>query len=156
MVLAAILASSFVLATQDAPSPETHRVEQVREASKDVMPFDMGATQHVFRKTDTGGIQSVVTRAPNARQTELIRQHLRRITDQFNARDFAGPAHIHGASMPGLEEMRASRPADLSVAYSDIDGGGQITYVAKTPGLIDAVHRWFDAQVADHGADAQP
>jgi hypothetical protein len=91
----------------------------------------------------------VVTRKPDAAQTAMVRSHLRQIVEQFRARDFSGPAHIHGSSMPGLHEMRSSRPDELDVAYADLANGGQVTYTAHTSAMIDAVHRWFD-----HGRDA--
>jgi hypothetical protein len=133
----------------------TDRTAQVRQASKDVMPFSMEATQHRFRKTETGGVQTVVARDSDVGQTKMVREHLHRIAEQFSARDFSGPAHVHGQSMPGLSEMRASKPGELEVAYAEVPDGGTVTYVAHTQPLVDAVHRWFDAQVSDHGPDAR-
>jgi hypothetical protein len=87
-------------------------------------------------------------------QVAMIRSHLSEIADSFARRDFAQPATIHGADMPGLAEMRASRPGELDVTYREIDDGAEIDYAAHTPELVVAVHRWFDAQVSDHGRDA--
>jgi len=155
MLLTTILLAAALSVTPDDGAAPRSRDDQVREASKDVMPFSMGATQHIFRKTHDGGVQTVVVRKPDEQQTTMVRQHLRQLAEQFRARDFTGPAHIHGATMPGLSEMRASEPTDLDVTYADVSGGGQITYSAHTRALVDAVHRWFDAQVSDHGRDAR-
>lgn len=149
-----LLAATLSVTPDNGPAPMS-RDDQVREASKDVMPFSMGATQHIFRKTDDGGVQTVVVRQPDEQQTTMVRQHLRQIADQFRARDFTSPTHIHGETMPGLSEMRASEATDLDVTYADVSGGGQITYFAHTRALVDAIHRWFDAQVSDHGRDAR-
>ena len=98
-MLWAVVQTPAFAGPQDDPS--TDRTAQVRHASKDVMPFSMEATQHRFRKTDTGGVQTVVARDPDVGQTKLIREHLRRIAEQFSARDFSGPGTFTGNPCPG-------------------------------------------------------
>jgi hypothetical protein len=137
-----------------AAAQTADRQETVRERGGDVMPFALADTLHVFEKTVGGGVQRVEARAGHADQIPMIRQHLKTIAEQFNARDFSGPAHIHGDNMPGLAELEAAPKADLTVAYRDIDGGAEVTYSAATGALRDALHRWFDAQLNDHGHDA--
>jgi hypothetical protein len=49
-----------------------------------VIPFDLKQTQHIFSKTETGGVQQVIVRnSSNAQQIELIRQHLTKISQEF-------------------------------------------------------------------------
>jgi hypothetical protein len=55
---------------------------------------------------------------------------------------------------PGFAKCDRRKPVELDIAYADVPNGGRITYTAHTPALVDAVHRWFDAQVSDHGRDA--
>jgi len=43
---------------------------------------------------------------------------------------------------------------DLRVAYEEIPDGAEVRYVGNTQAVTDAIHRWFDAQVSDHGHDA--
>lgn len=136
-------------------SPE--RLEEVTQRGMHVMPFDLKQTQHIFNKTEAGGLQQVIVRnPPNAQQVELIRQHLRKIAQEFTRGDFSNPAKIHGQDMPGLAELRKAEPGQLHVEYKELENGAEITYSSKEPGLIDAIHRWFDAQLADHGPDAIP
>jgi hypothetical protein len=137
-----------------ASDPPTERQAIVRERGAEVMSFSLGATQHVFTKTADGGVQRVVARNGHAEQIDRIRSHLRAISDAFTQRDFSGPAHIHGEDMPGLAALKSAPRDDLTVAYRDIDDGAEITYRARTDALRDAIHRWFDAQLADHGTDA--
>jgi mono/diheme cytochrome c family protein len=143
-----------------APAAQTSHVDveqrqtDVRARGPQVMPFSLDATQHVFEKTDSGGTQRVLAREHHPEQVASIREHLRGIAAAFAARDFSGPTHIHGAGMPGLAQLKAAPYDALAVTYREIDGGGELTYRAQTPVLQDAVHRWFDAQLADHGADA--
>jgi len=137
-----------------AADPPSDRQAAVRERGAEVMSFSLGATQHVFTKTTDGGVQRVVARGDHAEQVDRIRSHLRAISDAFTQRDFSGPAHIHGEDMPGLAALKAAPRDDLTVAYHDIDDGAEITYRARTDAVRDAIHRWFDAQLADHGTDA--
>jgi len=136
-------------------SPE--RLEEITQRGMHVMPFDLKQTQHIFNKTETGGLQQVIVRnPPNTQQVELIRQHLSKITQEFTRGDFSNPAKIHGQDMPGLAELRKAEPGQLHVDYKELENGAEITYSSKEPILIDAIHRWFDAQLADHGPDAVP
>ncbi|GAB3537999.1 hypothetical protein GCM10027343_02590 [Noviherbaspirillum agri] len=90
----------------------------------------------------------------DAAQVTLIRQHLQEIREQFLKGDFSGPSHIHGQDMPGLRELTQAKPGQLDIAYKDVKGGAQLTYKTKETVLVAALHRWFDAQLSDHGKDA--
>ena len=39
--------------------------EQVHHMSYQIMPFDMSKTIHVFKMTESGGVQKVLARSPN-------------------------------------------------------------------------------------------
>jgi hypothetical protein len=122
------------------------------------MPFDLKQTQHVFDKTETGGVQQVIVREPgNSKQIELIRQHLTKISGEFSHGDFSDPEKIHGKEMPGLAALRTAKPGQLQVQYKELPKGAEIIYSTEDKALITAIHQWFDAQLADHGpADAMP
>jgi hypothetical protein len=147
--------SAVLAAAPQAPAPASaDRQHEVREKGAEVMPFSLDQTLHTFDKTDTGGVQRV--RASNAAvdQVAMIRSHLSSIAQSFNARDFSAPAHIHGADMPGMAEMKAAKPGELTVGYRELNDGAELDYVSHSPTIIAAIHRWFDAQLADHGSDA--
>lgn len=134
-------------------SPE--RLKEVTQRGMHVMPFDLKQTQHIFNKTETGGLQQVFVRnPPNPEQVALIRQHLNKISQEFVRGDFSNPAKIHGENMPGLAELRKAEPGQLHVVYKVLEDGAEITYSSEVPGLVDAIHSWFDTQLADHGPDA--
>jgi len=136
-------------------SPE--RLDEVTQRGMHVMPFDLKQTQHIFTKTDSGGVQQVIVRdTKNTRQVGLIRQHLAQIAQEFGSGNFAKPATIHGQDMPGLADLRNAKPGQLHVAYKDIENGAEVTYSSADPKLIAATHAWFDAQLTDHGSDAIP
>jgi hypothetical protein len=83
------------------------------------MSCDLKQTQHIFSKTETGGVQQVIVREPdNTKEIELIRQHLSEISQQFRRGDFSNPAKIHGKDILGLAELRNAKPGQLQVIYS--------------------------------------
>jgi hypothetical protein len=134
---------------------DTQRQADVAQRGKDVMPFSVSATTHIFTKNAAGGIQQVVAKNPrDTQQIELIRQHLRTISEQFMKGDFSGPGHIHGQNMPGLKELANAKPGQLDIAYTAVPAGAQLTYTSNNAALITALHNWFDAQLSDHGNDA--
>lgn len=136
---------------------DTQRQAEVAKRGKDIMPFSLKATTHIFSQTATGGIQRVVVNNPgDTAQIELVRAHLQAIRQQFLHGDFAGPSHIHGADMPGLDELRAAKPGQIAITYREVDGGAELEYRTSSPPIVAALHKWFDAQLSDHGADAMP
>lgn len=131
------------------------RQADVAQRGKDVMPFSLAATTHIFTKTAQGGVQQVVVKdARDAEQLRLTRLHLQEIRDQFLKGDFSGPTHIHGQDMPGLAELKAVRPGEIVITYKDIKEGAQLSYATANASLVSALHQWFDAQLTDHGKDA--
>jgi hypothetical protein len=131
------------------------RQEAVAKRGIDVMPFDLKSTTHIFTKNSMGGIQQVVVKnASDATQIGLIREHLKKIAAQFSTGDFSGPARIHGGAMPGLAELKAAQPDEIKIQYRKLKAGAEIIYMTQNPKLVVALHKWFDAQLADHGNDA--
>lgn len=131
------------------------RQADVAKRGKEVMPFSLAATTHVFTKTAQGGVQQVVVKkAGDAEQVRLTRLHLQEIRAQFLKGDYSAPTRIHGQDMPGLAELKAAAPGQIAITYKDIQGGAELAYTTANPTLVAALHRWFDAQLADHGKDA--
>jgi hypothetical protein len=130
--------------------------QHVHGRGHEVMPFDLGKTVHVFRMTEDGGTQKVVLRgdAPQPDQVRRIQEHLRLEAAEFQKGNFADPAHLHGPDMPGLREMREGA-ARVQVTYRPLPDGGEIRFRASDIRLVTAVHRWFGAQLSEHGADAR-
>jgi hypothetical protein len=132
------------------PMP-TSRHDGVAEHSAEVMPFDLARATHDFTPTSEGLVETVTENAPaDPAQAALIRGHLAREATAFAAGNFDDPARIHGDDMPGLAQLRAGADR-LTVTYTDVPDGGRITYTSSDPALVDALHRFGDAQSADHG-----
>ena len=129
--------------------------DHVHKMSHDIMPFDMAKTLHVFKMTESGGVERVVVRDPKDQaQIGLIRQHLKREAGNFKQGNYSDPAKLHGATMPGLKELQAGS-ARVAVSYREIPTGAEIVFETEDLSLLTALHRWFGAQLSEHGADAK-
>lgn len=118
------------------------------------MPFDLDRTHHVFAKDSAGGLQTVTANEPgDTLNIRLIREHLRAEAARFARGDFGDPEAIHGREMPGVRELRAGL-GRVAVAFAERPDGAGIRYTTADSALVAALHRWFDAQVSDHGRHA--
>lgn len=136
-------------------APSQQRQAEVATRGAEVMPFDLQATSHLFTRNRNGGLQQVLVKDPrDAVQLRLVRSHLRDIAARFDKGDFSAPTQIHGEDMPGLAQLKQARPGEVSIHYRDLSNGAQIRYATSNPALVQALHQWFQAQLADHGADA--
>lgn len=149
-----MLAALALFIAQGTAFAETSQ-ERVHRTSHDVMPFDMAKTVHVFKMTESGGMQRVLARdASDADQIALIRQHLKHEANKFRRGDYGDPARLHGAAMPGLAELQENASA-VDVSYSERPAGAQLVFESEDLEMVTAIHRWFGAQLSDHGADAR-
>jgi hypothetical protein len=149
-----LLALGTTVFYKTAMLPAQTRQDEVAGRGAQVMPFDLEQTMHVFQTLDDGGLQKVVVKDPsNKKQIALIQAHLKEEAVRFRKGDFSDPAKIHGADMPGLTELKAGA-AKIAVRYAALPDGAEIRYQAKDPKLVAAIHRWFDAQLSDHGRHA--
>jgi len=150
--LAGSAAIAIFLLSGCATQPQKQTM--VHEMGQQVMPFDLSKTLHIFEMTESGGIQQVVARDSNdTEQIGLIRPHLQHEAMRFMAGDFTDPTSLHGADMPGVKEL-SKDSAQIKIEYSALPNGAQITFTTVDLHLITAIHRWFGAQLSDHGADA--
>ncbi len=135
-------------------APDTKQ-QHVHDMSSMVMPFDISKVLHIFRMTESGGVEKVIARDPkDRRQIELIRMHLKHEAGRFQTGNYSDPASLHGADMPGLKELEAGA-ANIEISYAQLPDGGQIVFKTKSLKLLTAIHRWFGAQLSEHGKDAK-
>ncbi len=129
--------------------------EHVHQMSHSVMPFDVSKTLHVFKMTEQGGVERIITRGTAADdQVALIRRHLQHEAVKFQNGDYSDPAKLHGKSMPGLIELQKGA-SHIRVSYAAVQNGAEITFETKDLYLLTAIHRWFGAQLSEHGTDAK-
>lgn len=152
--LPALLVSTLLLAAPLASGAETTQ-QHVHNMSHHVMPFTMKDTIHLFRMTETGGIQRVLLREDgDSSQLMHIRHHLQMEADLFRQGNFSDPQRLHGDNMPGLAELRAN-PGTMQVEYFEEAQGAGIRFTTSDIKTLTAIHRWFGAQLSEHGADAK-
>jgi hypothetical protein len=128
--------------------------EHVHQMGHSVMPFDLAKTVHIFRMTESGGVERVIVRDAAAQdQVALIQQHLQHEAKVFQRGNYSDPASLHGADMPGLRDLEAGA-ARIKVSYTALPNGAEITFKTADRHLLTAIHRWFGAQLSEHGSDA--
>lgn len=153
LALAVLVGPAATVAAE--PGGQTERQAEVAQRGTQLMPFSLAATVHVFTPDDSGGTQQVLTRAPgDAAQASMIRRHLQELRAQFLRGDFSAPSRIHGDDMPGLQALKAAAPGQIAIDYHEVENGAELVYRSSDAALVDALHRWFAAQLADHGQDA--
>jgi hypothetical protein len=147
--------TAFVLLLNCANALAQTTQEHVHQRAHGVMPFDMSKTVHIFKMTEFGGVQRVVAKDPGAAdQIALIREHLQHEAESFRRGDYSDPAMVHGPDMPGLKELQ-SGASHIKVSYASLAAGAEITFETTDLRLLTALHRWFGAQLSEHGADAK-
>lgn len=129
--------------------------EHVHHMSHNVMPFDMGSTLHIFKMTERGGVQRVIAKDVAATdQIAMIQQHLKYEAERFQRGDYSDSAMLHGEDMPGLKELEAGS-SDIKISYTALAIGAEIGFETSDLSLLTAIHRWFGAQLSEHGSDAK-
>lgn len=158
LLIASFLLALFIAAPIHAEEKvDEKRLDEVAERGAHVMPFDLEKTTHIFSKTDAGGIQQVIVKdKSDTEQIDLIRAHLSGITEEFKHGNFSNPEKIHGASMPGLAELKTTKAGQIRIEYKELPDGAEITYSTHIEKLKLAIHQWFDAQLSDHVRHAVP
>ena len=147
-VMVALLSAAPALAQH-----ASHSAGHAGHLGTGVMPFDLHRSLHVFTPSPAGGTQAVLSLDGDAAQVGLIRAHLSKEAAAFARGDYSDPAAIHGAAMPGLAALRANG-GRVRVAFEPMPQGARLRFEAGDPGLVTALHQWFEAQVHDHGPDA--
>ena len=156
-IISMLFALLAIIPAHAMEKADEKRLDEVAERGGHVMPFDLEKNAHVFSKTDQGGLQQVMVKDKlDTEQIGLIRAHLSEISKDFKHGDFSKPAGIHGEDMPGLAELKSAKAGAIKIEYTELPDGAQISYSTSSPKLINAVHRWFDAQLSDHARHAVP
>lgn len=143
----------LLLSTSSVSAQTTQ--EHVHQMSHSVMAFAMSETVHIFKMTESGGVLRVIAKDAGATdQITLIQQHLKHESMRFQHGNYSDPATLHGANMPGLKDLQAGA-SDIKILYAELSAGAEITFETTDLHLLTAIHRWFGAQLSEHGADAR-
>lgn len=155
-MLALLIFSGSASAQTDMSQHGGHQRSTFADRERQVMPFDLTQTRHIFERTSTGGVQRVVAlKKDDTRNVRLIRGHLEKEAAQFARGNFGDPAYLHGEDMAGLSVLKtAAKNGRLNVRYANLPQGATLTYQTKDPRVKTALHAWFAAQLKDHGKSA--
>lgn len=156
LIVICLLVSAIVLSACTFTLEDSTIEQQAEVAARgaEVMPFDLEETTHIFEVIDNGGRQQVIANdSADVEQIALIREHLTEEAARFAAGDFHDPMMIHGEQMAGLHDLMMNAHK-MQIEYSDLSDGAQILYTTDDPELVQAIHLWFEAQLADHGHHA--
>jgi len=83
------LTAIFALIASATAFAET-RQEHVHHMAHGVMPFDISQTVHIFKMTESGGVQKVIAKDPAATdQIALIQRHLQHEAENFQQGDYS-------------------------------------------------------------------
>ncbi len=151
LMIAGMVVAATAFGAQPGDADPARRADVARKGAI-VMPFDLARTTHFFDDRKTGGVETVTANdGADKGQIGLIRGHLSTEAERFGRGDFSDPAQIHGEDMPGLAEL-ARAGAKLHVTYRELPSGASLIYASRDKAVISAIHEWFAAQRADHGA----
>jgi|SRR5215469_11174821 len=150
--LVAFVVLGFMASVQADPTP---RQQAVAQKGAMAMPFNVHNSTHVFQKNTTGGIQQVLAKDPKDKDLiSDIRDHLLMEAERFSQGDYSDPMKIHGKDMPGVQYLRKVKPGQIAITYRELPAGAAVDYVGRDTITVDAIHKWFDAQLSDYGEDA--
>lgn len=152
---AILLTLAVIALIQAAWAAPTARQHEVAQKGAMVMPFNGQNSKHVFQKSPDGGLQQVIANDPSDKDlVAAIRSHLSMEAARFGKGDYSDPMMIHGMDMPGVQYLSSVKLGQIIIVYRELPNGGEIRYTGKDPATVDALHKWFDAQLSDHGGDA--
>lgn len=131
------------------------RQHMIHSRSHMVMPFDMSRVTHYFIKEENGGVLKIKAKdKADMAQIKMIRKHLKEEKKLFSDANFRDPKKLHGKNMPGLKILSGSA-GKYSVDYKELPRGASLVFKSNDETVIHALHKWFDAQLKDHGSDAR-
>ena len=146
----AIAATFLYLFTLAAVGAPTARQEEIAQKGAKAMPFNVHNSTRVFQKNTYGGIQQVLAKDPNDKDLiDAIRTHLETEAERFSRGDYSDPTKIHGKDMPGVQYLRKVKPGQIAITYRNLPTGAAVDYVGRDAATVDAIHKWFDAQLSD-------
>ncbi|MEC4748093.1 aspartate carbamoyltransferase [Methylomicrobium sp. Wu6] len=140
---------------EELASPQ--RMENVEHRREELVPYAADKTLETFSKTVHGGVMHVIAKtADDSKQVQLIQNYLRQIADAFGKGDFSSSEKMHGANMPGLQQLKTAKTDDIRFEYKGLPNGAQIHFSTEYPQYVQALHEWLDAQIKDHGNAPTP
>ena len=152
-----LLVAGVVFASPDSTKPADHacpmmdsRAAGVDQRGDKAMGFDHTKTTHHFLLASDGGtIEVLANEVADTSSRDVIRMHLRHISERFQAGDFTIPMLVHAETPPGVPVMQRLKDV-ISYTYLDVDRGGLVHIHSASAEAIEAIHAFLRFQIQDH------
>lgn len=158
-VFAGLFASYNATAAQhEMPAGMTHeqhlaqmkKEADMKKRGNAAMGFDQDKTAHHFWLTRNGGIIEVETNDPADHESrDLIRSHLKAISQQFANGDFSAPLMTHDEMPPGAAEMRRLK-SSIGYRFEERPQGAAVRISSANREAVKAVHQFLRYQIKEH------
>lgn len=103
-------------------------------------PFNAQNSNEVFQKNTTGGIHQILANDPKDKAlVAAIRSYVEAEAARFGTGDYG--------KGPGIANLDAIKPGHLHVVYRQLLTGAAVDYIGDDGATINAVHKWFDAEI---------
>ncbi|MEX0843265.1 MAG: hypothetical protein WD960_02860 [Gemmatimonadota bacterium] len=145
VALLVLLAGCATTGSEDA------EFSAMQERGAAVMGVDQHTSTHRFDALEDGGRIELQRDEADAADIEVIRTHLREVTDAFTSGDFSASSVVHDQEVPGTDVM-AERKDRIQYMYRDLPRGGEVRIVTRDPEALQAIHEFLAFQRDDHRA----
>jgi hypothetical protein len=153
------LFANFASAVQHEMPPgmthEQHLAQMKKEAEMKkrgnaAMGFDQDKTTHHFWLTRNGGVIEVESNDPaDISSRDLIRSHLKAISEEFAKGDFSAPLMTHSETPPGVPEMRRLKSV-ISYVFEEKSQGAVVRISSANSDAVKALHEFLRYQIKEH------
>jgi hypothetical protein len=134
---------------------EQHLAQMKKEADMKkrgnaAMGFDQDKTTHHFWLTRDGGIIEVETNeSADHASRDLIRSHLKTISQQFARGDFSAPLMTHDEMPPGAAEMGRLK-SSIHYVFEQQPQGAAVRISSANRDAVKALHEFLRYQIKEH------
>ena len=156
--IALLFAPRTVAMQHEMPAGMTHeqhlaqmkKEAEMKKRGNAAMGFDQDKTTHHFLLTRDGGtIQVEADNAADTTTRDLIRTHLRAISEQFAKGDFSAPLMTHHEVPPGVPMMRQLK-STITYTFEENPQGAVVRISSANGDAIKALHAFLRYQIKEH------
>jgi hypothetical protein len=152
LTIALSFAGRAIGAQHEMPPGMTHdqHLAQMKKRGNVAMGFDQDKTTHHFLLTRNGGMIRVESNdAADTASRDLIRTHLKAISEQFGKGDFSAPLMTHNEVPPGVPAMRRLKSA-ITYVFEERPKGAVVRISSANEEAVKALHAFLRYQIKEH------
>jgi hypothetical protein len=160
VVLATVVLSVNLATAQqhDMPAGMSHeqhlaqmkKQAEMKKRGNEAMGFDQDKTTHHFWLSRDGGMIQVETNdAEDTASRDLIRSHLKSVSEQFAKGDFSAPFRTHTETPPGVPAMQRMK-SEITYVFEEKPQGAVVRIKSTNREAVTAVHDFLQYQIREH------